>query len=1184
MADESPIPPWFFADLPLSRQIWDDLSLRPELTPFREGSRPRSLFYRLVATRGRGRVAPHLSAGELHLYALLQKIFRLIARRYLEDQEPRIIRDVSRTWRRDARDPFGRFSLSFALWYPAEDLLDGTITPEEFLTDPDGWRRRRGAVLVELLLLRLSRENRAADTIRPLFDDREFVRQSNAERFLLPFLRTLDDAPPVAGTPCSLPDLLRQPLFHAPDSLVEQIRWVKDAWGGILPPEVMEEVLISLVEVEEEWRVHAPSGEPGGALVIDFQRVDDHYPEFEAYSSDTDWMPNVVMLAKMVYVWLGQLSREYGRPITRLDQVPDRELDRIARRGFTALWLIGVWERSTASMKIKRFCGNPEAIASAYSLYDYVIARDLGGEEALQDLKHRAFQRGIRLASDMVPNHTGIYSRWIIEHPDWFVQLDYPPYPGYRFNGPDLSDSPEVTIQIEDGYWDRSDAAVVFRLHDHRDGRVRYIYHGNDGTSTPWNDTAQLNYLIPEVREAVIGTIRHVASLFPIIRFDAAMTLAKKHYQRLWYPQPGHHGVPSRAEHGLSRDQFDRQMPVEFWREVVDRMTVEAPDTLLLAEAFWLMEGYFVRTLGMHRVYNSAFMNMLKMEENAKYRLTIRNILEFDHRILQRFVNFMNNPDEKTAAEQFGTDRKYFGACVMLATLPGLPMFGHGQIEGFHEKYGMEYHRAYWDEPVNEGLVREHERLIFPLLRRRRLFSGSEEFHLYDFIGDGHVNEDVYVYSNRHGNSRALILYHNRFAACRGRVGLSVAKRREGDGELQRVTVGEGLGLRMDGRHYYLVRDRADGLEYLYNGDEFCDGGVEFIFGEYQVRVLIDWREVVDDQFSTWGTLRRRLGGRGVRSLDDEVKTVRFEVEQGLFRDLLDRYLEEIGGGEVTPDLIDGLADDLLRFAGRGEIHGLPAPSGFDREELSAAIGRQCRLKTLLPPAGEGVSHAVALSFLFITLIDRALPSADPPLSRLFGLSRVVEEYLAGHVPSPDDPLAPFSPPELRALLDIMLDVRDVMGIHGDLEEVLDTLLDDRRVSSFIGRHESGGVEWIVKERWETVVRHAVGVVQILTGGAGSMARERVEMLIARARQGGYRIDRMLVPPGEGGSSGGEGAGGDAPVQGDAADPDGLHHDVVDPSGEGEGENDPVDEPEVTHLPGDVRITGVVPFDERDKT
>ncbi len=141
----------------------------------------------------------------------------------------------------------------------------------------------------------------------------------------------------------------------------------------------------------------------------------------------------------------------------------------------------------------------------------------------------------------------------------------------------------------------------------------------------PWNDTAQLNYLNPEVREAVIQTILDVARKFPIIRFDAAMTLARRHFQRLWFPEPGSGGdIPSRAEHGLPRDAFLAAMPQEFWREVVDRVAKEAPDTLLLAEAFWLMEGYFVRTLGMHRVYNSAFMNMLRDEENAKFRQLLK--------------------------------------------------------------------------------------------------------------------------------------------------------------------------------------------------------------------------------------------------------------------------------------------------------------------------------------------------------------------------------------------------------------------------------------------------------------------------------------------------------------------------------------------------------------------------------
>ena len=138
----------------------------------------------------------------------------------------------------------------------------------------------------------------------------------------------------------------------------------------------------------------------------------------------------------------------------------------------------------------------------------------------------------------------------------------------------------------------------------------------------PWNDTAQLDYLNPEVREAVIQTILHVARQFPIIRFDAAMTLARRHIQRLWFPEPGTGGaIPSRAEHGHDHRPRStsacRTSSGARWSTASPR---RRPDTLLLAEAFWLLEGYFVRTLGMHRVYNSAFMNMLRDEENASYR------------------------------------------------------------------------------------------------------------------------------------------------------------------------------------------------------------------------------------------------------------------------------------------------------------------------------------------------------------------------------------------------------------------------------------------------------------------------------------------------------------------------------------------------------------------------------------
>ena len=103
-------------------------------------------------------------------------------------------------------------------------------------------------------------------------------------------------------------------------------------------------------------------------------------------------MPRLVLLAKSTYVWLDQLSRRHGREIRTLDAIPDEELETIARRGITGLWLIGLWQRSPASERIKRWRGNADAVASAYSLDDYRIADDLGGENALADLRARAWR------------------------------------------------------------------------------------------------------------------------------------------------------------------------------------------------------------------------------------------------------------------------------------------------------------------------------------------------------------------------------------------------------------------------------------------------------------------------------------------------------------------------------------------------------------------------------------------------------------------------------------------------------------------------------------------------------------------------------------------------------------------------------------------------------------------------
>ncbi|MEJ2199852.1 MAG: glycogen synthase GlgA [Desulfuromonadaceae bacterium] len=1074
--------PYFPLSLQVSARAWQQLELDPRRA-LRESPSPLFQIRQLAdALQRHNSTAKPIRAGELNLIALLNRALRYMADQYLQRRGCAIEGGhLTIAGRRQAAPQLTPILQHLVDFFPPAPVWLG-VEPRRFLRGPRGAEKRRES-LIELFILAVQNRNQAALPYRPLFDDNELRQRSPYHQILAELDRELEQETLPGLFAGSLLTLLLAPMTAAPDSLAGQLVYIQQHWGGILPAELLEELHMAFAILHEE---EVSRGFVGDAPlpVPTFGGADEQEPE--AFSLDTDWMPKVVLIAKTIYVWLDQLSKRYQRPIHDLDHIPDEELDRLARWGFNSLWLIGLWQRSPASQKIKRICGNPEAEASAYSLYDYDIAADLGGDEALARLEQRCLQRGIRLASDVVPNHTGLDSRWMRQHPDWFIQTDHPPYPAYRYHGPDLYDDAEITVQIEDGYYDHSDAAVVFRHQDHRTGRVRFIYHGNDGTHMPWNDTAQLNYLLPEVREAMIRTIVHIARRFRIIRFDAAMTLAKKHFQRLWFPLPGEgQGVPSRAEHWLSKEDFEKVFPVEFWREVVDRIAAEAPDTLLIAEAFWLMEGYFVRTLGMHRVYNSAFMNMLKREDNAKYRQVLRNILEFEPGILQRFVNFMNNPDEETAVAQFGAGDKYFGVAVLLATLPGLPMFGHGQIEGLKEKYGMEYRRAYWDENPDDAFIRHHENQIFPLLRLRHLFSGAELFQIYDFFNDGTVNEDVFAFSNGSGKERALVVYHNRYGATEGWIRQSVP-RQQADGSSS-STLAQNLGVKTGERWYLRFHDHGSGLDYLRSGDEVASQGLHMALGPYQYHVYLHFAAIYDED-GAWGELYRRIGHAPVASLDRELRKIRFRPVGDAFRELVDpdllqalcrllagsiRNLHRHADYQSFRQKLSRFVDTLMRFAHPAPTANAVTDHILNRlEQLCRLIGHKGRtpiqrqalsyLQQLLNSCAKGPLCQVLIPYLVLF----RLAGPQPSLTTTRRSAAWIEEYLLGE--ALQEAIADDEAPMLRQLVEILVRQQN-FWLPGRKRQDFQGLLADSRVREYLLVHWHEGIEYFNKERWEAL-------------------------------------------------------------------------------------------------------------------
>ncbi len=322
----------------------------------------------------------------------------------------------------------------------------------------------------------------------------------------------------------------------------------------------------------------------------------------------------------------------------------------------------------------------------------------------------------------------------------------------------------------------------------------------------------------------------------------------------------------------------------------------------------------------------------------------------------------MNNPDERTAVDQFGKGDKYFGICVLMATMPGLPMFGHGQIEGLSEKYGMEFKRAYWNEQPDPDLVERHKREIFPLLHRRALFAGMEHFLLYDFFTpEGGVNEDIFAFSNGLGSDRGLVVFHNKFADTQGWVRSSAAfsvKGPDGQRSIIQRTLGEGLNLYADPQAYCLYRDYVSGLEYIRPSLDIMEKGLFLELHAYESRVFLDFREVMDDEWGSYRRVNEYLAGRGVPNVQDALQELLLQpvlyplrqiINPGYLRFLIGSRMTD-SDGVLLPGLfeearakLDVLMDGIELFTG----------SANERERLHQELRAGLRLALSLPTLEE---------------------------------------------------------------------------------------------------------------------------------------------------------------------------------------------------------------------------------------
>ncbi len=388
----------------------------------------------------------------------------------------------------------------------------------------------------------------------------------------------------------------------------------------------------------------------------------------------TGWPERPVIYEVNTAVWLAELSRAAGEPVT-LANVPDSAWDAVTPDGAGAVWLMGVWERSPAGLALAK--ANPgllesfrealpdlderDIIGSPYCVHRYVADERFGGPAGLAAARATLAARGFRLILDYVPNHVAPDHPWVTSHPEFFIQGD------------------DDDIKADPGGWLSVGGHV--------------LAHGRDPYFPPWPDVVQLNAFSAAARDATARTLSDIADQCDGMRCDMAMLMTNDVFERTWGAWAG------------------QRPDEEFWPAVIAGLRSGHPETVLIAEAYWDME-WPLQQQGFAFCYDKRLYDRVLAGDPSATRGHLRADLDYQSRL----VRFLENHDEPRIAGQLPAVLQR-PAAVAIATLPGATMWHEGQFEGRRVRVPVFLQRRP-DEPPDQELAAWYHRLLTAVAAR----------------------------------------------------------------------------------------------------------------------------------------------------------------------------------------------------------------------------------------------------------------------------------------------------------------------------------------------------------------------------------------------------------------------------------------------------------------------------------
>lgn len=422
--------------------------------------------------------------------------------------------------------------------------------------------------------------------------------------------------------------------------------------------------------------------------------------------------------------------------------------------GFNSVWIMGIWEVGPRVRAISKRYGE-DYVGSPFAIYDYRISEDMGTQKDFIEMVDRAHAAGLKVIVDFVPNHMGLDSAWLNDHPEYFLHkvLD------------------NVEAQLSEAELEkRYPGHFVYRTPSYPQGNARLpktimVAYGKDPYFYPWIDTAQLNYAEPSLRRRMTELLCDLAGMVDGVRCDMAMLVLREQVKLHRHPD-------------MSWETFNRLMPEEFWTEAIRATKRKKPSFIFVAETYWAMEGY-LQQLGFDYTYNKPLYEAICGAFHSGNAEGLQNFLRLlGTDFLSRGVHFLENHDEERAYNILGEDRQR-GAAALLCTLPGISLIHQGQMEGKRERLPVQRAVPLHDEPVNlalskfyQGLLRITSHAVFKEGRMNVLYSN---------------NASLVSYARLLGDEKAIVIINTSMHFQKGSIFLAAGMRLQHGGPYELV-------------------------------------------------------------------------------------------------------------------------------------------------------------------------------------------------------------------------------------------------------------------------------------------------------------------------------------------------------------------------------------------------------------